>query len=136
MKMKAVRCDSGIMGSQFKLHDGYSSFEEFESLDVIYGISGRLGFTNSKAAWKADPTIMTSVVPSDLRVVNPKAKVKVIRPLKLRLVIDVDYEVGDALNADVEDQLKRLADLAADAGMMSGELDATVSDWHASIEYR
>jgi len=64
--MKKVKCKSGIIGFQCKLKKNYSSFEEFESYNETYGIAKRLGFESAEAAWKANPTMQGSVIPSDL----------------------------------------------------------------------
>lgn len=68
--MKRVKCKSGIVGWQSKLQKNYSSFEEFEYYSGIYGIHKRLGFATAEVAWKENPLIRGSVIPSDLEVVS------------------------------------------------------------------
>lgn len=64
---KQVKCKSGITGWQDRLRKVYSSFEEFESYCAIYGIHIRIGYKSPAAAWKFNPLIQGSVIPSDLR---------------------------------------------------------------------
>lgn len=52
----------------------------------------------------------------------------------IRLVIDVTYDLQGSSVTDVEAQLRSLADTAANRGLLSGDLDAIVDDWHADIE--
>lgn len=74
--MKQVKCKSGIMGVQLSLRKNYdNSFEQFQSYDLMFNISTRLGYKSTETAWKANPTIQVSVNPSDLRKV-PKKKLK------------------------------------------------------------
>lgn len=65
--MKSVICDSGIRGTQYKLHEGYDSFAEFEYYDEVYKIASRLGFKTARTAWIANPLIQSSVNHKDLR---------------------------------------------------------------------
>jgi ABC-type uncharacterized transport system YnjBCD substrate-binding protein len=67
MKIKTVRCKSGIMGWQAHLRDIYASFEEFAAYAETYGVPKRLGYKNPKTAWKGNPLIQGSVIPSDYR---------------------------------------------------------------------
>ena len=66
--MKQIKCQSGLSGTQERLQDRYSSFEEFEHYSSTYGITKRLGFNGDRIAWNANPLIEGSVEPSDLRV--------------------------------------------------------------------
>lgn len=68
--MAQVKCKSGMIGWQNKLKKNYSNFEEFESYSECYGIAKRLGFKSAKDAWKKNPIIRGSVIPSDLEVVK------------------------------------------------------------------
>lgn len=72
MRYKRIRCKSGIYGSQYRLQDGYGTFEEFSSYDVAYGLAKRLGYKNATTAWKANPMIQSSICPSDFRKVPRK----------------------------------------------------------------
>lgn len=67
--MKRVKCKSGIVGWQSRLQKNYCSIEEFKYYSAIYGIHNRLGFNTAEEAWKANPVIRGSVIPSDLEVV-------------------------------------------------------------------
>lgn len=68
--MKRVKCKSGSQGWQCRLQKNYDSFEEFAYYSEIYGIHVRLGFDTAEAAWKANPLIRGSIIPSDLEVVG------------------------------------------------------------------
>lgn len=68
--MRRVKCKSGISGWQDKLQKVYDSFREFVFYDTRYSISERLGYISARDAWKANPLIQGSVIPSDLMVVN------------------------------------------------------------------
>lgn len=61
---------SGVEGWQDYLQQVYSSFEEFEAYDEIYGLAARFGFDSPQAAWEANPLICGSVNPSDSAVVE------------------------------------------------------------------
>ena len=82
MKTEMVKCKSGVWGSQGKLRDNYDSFEEFKHYSHIHNLHARLGYKSSKAAWKANPTIQWSVIPTDF------SKVKVQKPLVPTVVFD------------------------------------------------
>ena len=62
-----VICKSGITGWQDKLQKVYKNFKEFEERSVFYGLATKLGYKSAKAAWKANPTVQGSVLPSDYR---------------------------------------------------------------------
>lgn len=66
MKSKSVICKSGIRGQQYKLQDSYNSFIEFKDFCRNYNIHKRLGYVSMKAAWESNPTIQSSVIPTDL----------------------------------------------------------------------
>ncbi len=69
--IKRVKCDSGIEGWQCSLHKNYDNdFEQFKGYDEMHGVAKHLGFRSAKAAWKANPTIQGSVIPSDFRKVK------------------------------------------------------------------
>lgn len=72
--MTKVKCKSGLMGSQEKLQKRYEDFKDFKEWCKLYNVHGRLGFRSMKAAWVANPTIQSSVNPSDLCIVKPKTK--------------------------------------------------------------
>ena len=65
--MKTVICKSGIQGWQSKLQKVYRSLGELEHYDKTFNIVKRLGYKSAKTAWKANPTIQGSVLPSDFR---------------------------------------------------------------------
>ena len=70
MKIKQVKCKSGLMGWQTKLQNNYANFEEFQSYSENYGISKKLGFSSDMKAWKANPVIQGSVNRSDFKIVS------------------------------------------------------------------
>lgn len=70
MAMKRVKCKSGLDGWQCRLQKNYGSLEEFDYYSEIYGIHSRLAFDSAEAAWKANPVIKGSIIPSDLEVVR------------------------------------------------------------------
>lgn len=55
------------MGWQGKLQANYSSFDQFEMLSEIYGLSRRLGYASATEAWEDNPLIQGSVKPEDLQ---------------------------------------------------------------------
>jgi hypothetical protein len=72
--MKRVKCQSGIEGAQEKLHNLYSSYEDFHAWSDIYGLAKRLGYKSAETAWKTNPTVEFSTNPSDYRKVRSKAR--------------------------------------------------------------
>ena len=66
--MKRTVCKSGINGWKAKLHSIYANYQEFCSYDSMYGIAKRLGFSDPKIAWEANPKICGSVNPEDLSI--------------------------------------------------------------------
>jgi len=64
--MKSVKCKSGLIGSQEKLQDRYKDFSEFKNYSRVYAIHTRLGYVSMKGCWESNPTIQSSVEPSDL----------------------------------------------------------------------
>ena len=69
-KVKHVKCKSGLIGFQCKLQDNYDDFEQFEHYCEMYNVHKRLGYKYACTAWKANPTIQGSVIPSDFRKVK------------------------------------------------------------------
>jgi hypothetical protein len=69
MKMKQVRCRSGITGWQCRLQENYADYEQFEAYNDIYALIDRLGFNSAQDAWRANPVIQGSVNPADFRTV-------------------------------------------------------------------
>jgi hypothetical protein len=65
--MKRVRCKSGIEGWQCRLRKNYSSFGEFERYSDTYGLHRRLSFETAREAWKSNPLVQGSVIPSDFQ---------------------------------------------------------------------
>lgn len=64
------------MGTQISLRKNYDNdFEQFQGYCETHNIAGRLGYKSPETAWKANPTIQISVIPSDLRKV-PNKKLK------------------------------------------------------------
>lgn len=62
-----MRCKSGLKGWQGRLRNQYASKEEFIAYCSIYSNHLRLGYKSPDSAWKANPIIQGSVVPSDYR---------------------------------------------------------------------
>src|SRR6266404_21414 len=84
MKMKRVKCKSGITGTQCRLQDNYDSFEDWEHYATLYNLHLRLDFHTIKGAWDANPIIQYSVNPSDYcRVFIPPIKLSVKRKVYL-----------------------------------------------------
>ena len=67
-----VRCKSGIEGWQCSLRKNYDSFSQFKYYSEMYGLHLRLGYKSAKNAWRANPLIQGSVIPSDFRKVKAK----------------------------------------------------------------
>lgn len=67
--MKKVKCKSGLLGSQETIKERYESIGEFKKYCQIYGIHKRLGYRTIKSCWESNPTIQSSVEPSDLKIV-------------------------------------------------------------------
>jgi len=55
---------------QDRLHKIYDNFAEFEAYNDIYGIAKRLGYSNTKSAWRDNPMVQGSINPNDLSVVS------------------------------------------------------------------
>ncbi len=70
MKIKKVRCKSGIMGEQFKLRDAYAGLWDFRNWCAIGNIHKRLGYKTPETAWRYNPTVECSTIPSDFRKVK------------------------------------------------------------------
>ena len=88
---KTVTCVSGLKGSQDKLQSRYANFEEFLDYCAVYDLHSRLGFFSPEEAWDANPTIQSSVLPEDLRVVpDPEA-------LRLAVLEAIPYAVDSRL---------------------------------------
>lgn len=68
--MKRVKCKSGIEGWQCRLQDAYDDFEDFKRYCLIWHVMKRLGYNSPEKAWKDNPVIQGSVIPSDLCVVT------------------------------------------------------------------
>lgn len=62
-----IKCKSGLRGWRKRLRKIYNSFEEFKSWAEIYGLHKRLGYTTPENAWKYNPIVEGSVIPSDYR---------------------------------------------------------------------
>lgn len=67
MEPDRVICDSGLEGWQARLRENYTSFREFAGYCEAYGLLERLGYASAKEAWKANPVIQGSTIPSDFR---------------------------------------------------------------------
>ena len=53
--------------------------------------------------------------------------------LKLRLTIDVEYELNGAQQKTLENLLHEIADDASGDGYMTGDTEATVKHWSAKV---
>jgi len=65
--MKQVKCKSGITGWQSRLRKVYDTFDQFQRLSEFYGLHTRLGYKTARAAWRNNPIVQGSTVPSDYR---------------------------------------------------------------------
>jgi hypothetical protein len=73
MKIKQVKCESGLTGYQCQLQDNYDNFSQWRAYAEMYGLHTRLGFKTVRGAWRANPVIQGSVEPMDFcKVVNGK----------------------------------------------------------------
>jgi hypothetical protein len=68
--MRQVTCKSGLKGWQDRLQAVYLDIAEWRAYCRNYGLHRRLGYRSAKAAWKANPVVQGSVVPSDYRKVS------------------------------------------------------------------
>jgi hypothetical protein len=66
-----VRCLSGCIGIRERLQDRYETLSDFRYWVGLYNIHRRLGYRSMIAAWRDNPLIESSCVPSDLRRVKP-----------------------------------------------------------------
>lgn len=62
-----VKCKSGITGWRNRLRKNYASFNEFATMNEIYGLATRLGYKSAETAWRYNPVVEGSVNPSDFR---------------------------------------------------------------------
>lgn len=69
-KVRKVTCKSGVRGFQCRLQTSYNSFDEFKTYSGIYNLAQRLKFQTAKQAWKANPMIQGSTIPTDFCVVK------------------------------------------------------------------
>lgn len=53
--------------------------------------------------------------------------------IKLRLTIDVEYDLARSSQEEVTRQLIKAADFLADRGFMTGDLEADVESWESSV---
>jgi hypothetical protein len=67
MKIKKVRCKSGVMGEQFKLRDAYKNLEDYKRYCDLWNIHTRLGYKTPETAWRYNPTVQCSTIASDYR---------------------------------------------------------------------
>lgn len=63
--MRRFRCRSGLVGYSVRLRDNYASFDRWAYCSDIYGLAHRLGYENALDAWRDNPRICGSVIPSD-----------------------------------------------------------------------
>jgi hypothetical protein len=68
--MKRIICKSGIEGWQDRLRKNYTNFEDFEWYCNTYGLHTRLGYKTPASAWKWNPLVRGSVIPSDFQKVR------------------------------------------------------------------
>ena len=71
VRMKTIKCKSGIRGWQGRLQEVYSSYEEFCMYSDTYGVACRLGNCNTEELWTLNPIIQGSIRPEDLSFVSP-----------------------------------------------------------------
>lgn len=55
---------------QARLHDVYDSEEEWLAYNEIYGLAGRLGYSNPHKAWDDNPRVQGSTNPKDYQLVR------------------------------------------------------------------
>jgi len=67
-----IKCKSGMEGEQSRLQSRYNNFAHFETYSDTYGLHTRLGYKTPKMAWKKNPMVQSSVIPSDFRKVQVK----------------------------------------------------------------
>lgn len=69
-----------------------------------------------------------------------KSKSKVCKPvekpIKLRLVLDIDYIPNGVTKAYLEYMLKKMIDHTAGEGLMTLDTPAEVETWHVAVEDR
>lgn len=70
-RIYSVRTKSGIIGWRTRLQNNYSEHHEWYSAAQTYGLHKRLGYATPTQAWRENPVIEGSVVPSDFRKVAP-----------------------------------------------------------------
>ncbi len=59
------------MKNRIKLRNNYDNdFEQFVRYDDMYGIAARLGFSNPKEAWDANPTYTIDLIDNKLEIVK------------------------------------------------------------------
>lgn len=72
--MKHVKCKSGMHGWSYRLQENYSSYREFSGYCRMYAIHTRIGYSSMKQAWKDNPIMRGSVLPSDLQRFDEKSR--------------------------------------------------------------
>lgn len=65
-----VKARSGLLGWRQRLQGVYSCFEEFFAYCEIYNNDKTLGYKSPAEAWKENPIVEGSVLPSDYRNVS------------------------------------------------------------------
>jgi len=68
--MRRVKCKSGCIGWQERLQKVYDDFDEWQRYSDCYGLAYKLGYKNASTAWKANPIVQGSSIPSDYRKVK------------------------------------------------------------------
>ena len=58
------------------------------------------------------------------------------KKIKLRLILDVDYNPNGVSRDYLENLLDGIAQSAASDGLMTGETEAEVVSWNATVEER
>jgi hypothetical protein len=102
-----VKCKSGVTGWRMKLQKSYANFEDWRSWSTTYSLATRLGFSGAKAAWKANPLIEGSPIPSDFRVVKPD---RISRTVSVEQVVKKLRKIGPGTETfkDINDAVLRV----------------------------
>ena len=81
MAIKQVKCKSGITGWQCRLQENYADchnpYAAFKTYARMYNLHRKLGYRSMIAAWRENPLIRGSVIPTDFQKVMKKSIRKV-----------------------------------------------------------
>lgn len=64
---KQAQLPSGRTGWRGRLHEVYSSLDEWEAYSEMYGLAERFGYANPHDAWEDNPLLEGSTNPDDSR---------------------------------------------------------------------